>query len=385
MKNNKKYLIVVIIGIVLGIAAIGVGCYFAFITDNNKKNNNEFNWHNSEGNAKELMISTDEKNVSYNCNSVECQTIEIGKNFALIKDNGYYIYDINKKLSLKLDVDIGDKNNSIISIIEKKDDILGIFYSNENDYYYSIEESKNYSLNYALSNDMVYEIVKDGYYQARDDESNEMIINYRTNKTMLTLQGGCSGINNYYGNLDKNSYYYVYNTECGEGRYRQYIYTKDFKEVGNNSIGYYFYDFGLDENGNYIVSTDMKNIMIIDEKGTILDNRQYVNIIDGKFGYYIVNNNSKIQLLKYDGSLIEDFTETFKGKKLDNLIGGDSPFSTVATMHYNENNERIVQYSLAYSDFSKENDWYLEDAKIINYTIIYNVDTNLASIIENSN
>lgn len=331
--NKKKILI--ILGIVITLSLVFSILFFAFNTkndnkvSNNKKENKKVkeNWIVPNGkNGKIYIYSNDdivvgindlEENyiktdasykvvASYDCISPECKSYGSysNKNYIIIKDNDYYIYDYKKNKAMMLNLPRAYYNT--VEFLGYEDKIYGISVSNINELYayYSIEKKKfvtefkyngidGYS-NPIFANKKFVSNVLEGethkYYVVDMNTGNEL---WETSDAIIP-----------FGN--KKSIYYAIPSSL-EFYLNAKLYNKDYKLINDN-----LYDsYGVSKDGNLAVSNKNNTFGLYNKKGEFIKTSKAYKQIGNIFNDYVsvVDSDNYLKLIDYDGNVVARFVK----------------------------------------------------------------------------
>ena len=201
--------------------------YCTFARDNNGTNKDDVY-------ITRLELDINGNKATYDCKTSSCKQVSLAdnENYVLLKDDKFIIFDMKKNTVINTPI---EKNSNITDamVISKDNDILGFFYTTDEEKYnlYLFLDNHNYSLKYEYSfvEDNPYSLVKDGYYFARSNVVRG-VVRYKDNKIMLDSDNsyvndgtslGC------YENIDGTSYYFTYDKDYGLIE----IFDKNFKMV----------------------------------------------------------------------------------------------------------------------------------------------------------
>ena len=154
--NILKFLLVVLI-----VGAIGFGCYYIYDKELYKVVINFFSLEEEENKPKEEEIkkviyyyrsgdtikAVENKSnelelvTSYECKTNNCYSKSVDNKFGIIIDEGTYIYNIDEKKDIAINVDL--KHSSDYMFVYSDNKLYGILYKDEKTKYYSIDEGKD--------------------------------------------------------------------------------------------------------------------------------------------------------------------------------------------------------------------------------------------------
>lgn len=233
----------------------------------------------------------------YKCtiNECECLDVNYNKNYAIIKDSKYILYDIKKDEYKDLNIDLKYKN---LSFLKYNNKVYGIQVLNNDKYaVYSIKEDR---------------ILTDFLFLNIDNDSPLFLNNYLSGS--ISVNGIVKYIiYDFYKNKNlKDSYYKIY----GIGN-DKYIYYYDKNEdnsynIYNDSFSLFLdnknkiYMFNVSKKGNIIILNDDNSFSIYNNSGKFVKSSKKYKKINYILKDYIIitDDDNYVKVINYDGNVV---------------------------------------------------------------------------------
>lgn len=336
---NKKYIKLLIA--LIGIFAFCFIC-FIFIAKVNRKtisntnpstitttkqNNNNEKWVMPQGSANKVYIYgyediivgiteneesyiKDDLNykvlASYDCKEIDCKAYGsyYKKNYIIIKDDGYYIYNYKKNKALKLK--LPDALYNTINFLGYADDIYGLSISNINDLYscYSLEDEKFITMfKYSMINNYDnISFVNDRFIASAINNNKEKyyVVDMKNGKELWEVDEPLISFGN-----GKHIYF---GKEYGDGLVSSIeIYNDKYKKISDNKYNLY----GVDKNGNLAVIDKVGIFSLYNKEGKLIKNSKLYKEIGIIFNDYIavIDTDNYLKLVDYDGNVVANFVK----------------------------------------------------------------------------
>ena len=286
----------------------------------------------------EVILSKPEDNITdldesfvlknkYMCSTKECGYYGTYKNYVIIKDGKYLIYDFNKNKALDLNLPDAIYNN--IEICGYKDKIYGLSISNVNDEYayYSLGDEE-FKTEFKYGNINSFENIsftKNLIITSEYQEKNVLntALNIKTGKIKF------SSVQPIYFFGNKKHIYLARNYAEGEGINAE-IYNENFKLLFDGQRQNLF---TTSTDGNLIVVNEDNTFSMYNYEGTFIKvSKKYKEIVMLNEDYLaVIDNDNYLKLVNFDGNLIAKFIlmddkytiySSLSGwKKVDNKTG----------------------------------------------------------------
>jgi len=267
------------------------------------------------------------KKNTYMCSSKDCGYYGIYKNYVIIKDNNYLIYDFDKNKAL--DLNFPDAVYNTIDICGYKKNAYGLSVSNVNDKYayYSLSdeefktEFKYDSINSLENVSFSKNLIVVSNYE--DDEVINTALNVRTGKEMFRAPQPIY----FFGN--KKHIYLARNYAEGEGINAE-IYNEKIKLLFDGQRQSLF---TTTSDGNLIVLNEDNTFSTYNYEGTFIKTSKKYKEVIGFYNDYVavIDNDGYLKLVNYDGNLNAKFIKiennhtiyaSLSGEqKMDNITG----------------------------------------------------------------
>jgi uncharacterized protein YdhG (YjbR/CyaY superfamily) len=255
---------------------------------------------------------TQNKIYDYKCNTLDCKAISVTNNNILIKDDNYYIINYESGNKETLDFDLSSYN--YISLLDTKDQILGLILDNKK--VYSFAKNKitindnsinviNSTENSLALNDVV-----------ANDENYSYIYDIDTGKKVITLSD--SDITDIQKiTLNKISYYLI----CEGWDYPVYkLYDLKYNLKIDNIADYYL----SKDNTIYIIKTGATIFTQYDDQlNVIYTSKNYKSVYQFTKDYIIVlDQDDNLNLINLDENKVTTFVKMTSKMYFHSMISG---------------------------------------------------------------
>lgn len=292
-----------------------------------KENNKKQNWVMPEGNANKVyvygyediivgVVENEESYIkndlnykvlaSYDCKEIDCKAYGsyYKKNYIIIKDDGYYIYNYKKNKALKLK--LPDALYNTINFLGYADQIYGLSISNINDLYscYSLKDEKFITtFKYSMINN--YEnisFVNNRFIASTYDNFKEKyyVVDMKTGKELWETDEPLVSFGN-----EKHIYF---GKEYGDALTSNIeIYNDKYKKISSNKHSLY----GVDKNGNLAITDKTGIFSLHNKEGKLIKNSKLYKEIGIIFNDYIaiIDTDNYLKLVDYDGNVVANFVK----------------------------------------------------------------------------
>lgn len=240
---------------------------------------------------------------SYDCNSPECKAYGSysNKNYIIIKDNDYYIYDYKKNKAMMLNLPRAYYNT--VEFLGYEDKIYGISVSNINELYayYSIENKKfvtefkyndinSYSNPIFANKKFVVSILEGEKYKY-------YVVDMNTGDELFESLDAIIPFGN-----EKSIYYAIPSSLSFYSNAK--LYNESYKLINDN-----LYDlYGISKDGNVAVSND-NMFSLYNKTGQLIKQSKEYKQIGNIFNDYIsvIDSDNYLKLIDYDGNIAARF------------------------------------------------------------------------------
>ncbi len=276
---------------------------------------------------------------SYECENLNCNFYGVynKKNYVIIHDGYYLVYDYKNNKALKLDLPKEEYYKEIF-FCGYKDNIYGLAISNFNGLfsYYSLNKKEfltEFKYDYLLSGENIL-FKKDRFIAMMSDGNDETyyVIDSNDNNILLSSSKKIS----YFSNKEHVYYIneYVLNDKCSYE-----IYNSNFKLLLD---GKRYSSFAVSGSGNLALKNDDESFGIYTKTGKLIKvSKRYYKILKVINDYVIViDNDGYLKLVNYDGNVVAKY-EKMQGSYVfkDELSGFDNGLNSVIYLIFEVNND----------------------------------------------
>lgn len=286
---------------------------------------------------------------SYRCYLSDCKSFGFNneKDYIIIRDDGYLIYDYKNNLAKKLNLPNADYNSVEFLTYEEKDYGLAISNIHEKYAFYDLEKQK-FTTEFKYTNIFTNEkaCLSKGAFIAvslNADVPKYHVVNYNSDKIIRTSDTYIGSVGN------GNNVYYYDNYEELNGYDAMFYNDKFSLFLGDKR----YLLFGVSKTGNLVVTDDNINFNIYNKKGVLIKkSKPYKEIFIILNDYVIVKDNDNyLKIIDYDGNVVAKFDYLSDDKTLDldlsglKKVDGKKIIYLVVTNTF-ENKDIIYYYTL---------------------------------------
>lgn len=292
---------------------------------------------------------------SYECENANCNFYGAynKKNYVIIHDGYYLIYDYENNKALKLDLPKEEKYKEIF-FCGYKNNVYGLAISNFNGLfsYYSLNKNKfltEFKYDYLLSGESIL-FKKNRFIAMLNDGKDETyyVMDSNINDALLSSSKKISFFNN-------KEYVYYINEYVLDDKLSYEIYNSNFKLLLD---GKRYSSFAVSSSGNLVLKNDDESFGIYTKTGRLVKvSKRYYKILKVINDYVIViDNDGYLKLVNYDGNVVakyEKINDNYVFK--DELSGFDSVLSNVIYLTFEVNDDKLDLLKYYYDTKTKEN------------------------------